>query len=238
MFLAIASRSYAMRDWTKRELDAFVRGADDLHRLFAVECLPLDEGEVYPTPLQDHKRVEFWHVNAPHSQTAMPLSPALDPLQFHRRIHDVADQIRSQGSACIHIHARNMIARLRPDDQVFIRKWEFAQVAVGDVIAYERGSRLYIQRVLRRTLMRTENGRSSFLVTRDDANVNSLVAAQEFLGRATRIHRRNRHIDLESMGQVLIGRIIAIVSRWRRVARSPLRIARNSALSTNDRAHS
>jgi hypothetical protein len=96
VFLAIASRSYAMRDWTKRELDAFVRGADDLHRLFAVECLPLDEGEVYPTPLQDHKRVEFWHVNAPHSQTAMPLSPALDPLQFHRRIHDVADQIRRQ----------------------------------------------------------------------------------------------------------------------------------------------
>jgi hypothetical protein len=96
VFLAIASRSYAMRDWTKRELDAFVRGADDLHRLFAVECLPLDEGEVYPTPLQDHKRIEFWHLNAPHSQTAMPLSPTLDPLQFHRRIHDVADQIRKQ----------------------------------------------------------------------------------------------------------------------------------------------
>ena len=96
VFLAIASRSYAMRDWTKRELDAFVRGADDLHRLFAVECLPLDDGEVYPAPLQDHKRVEFWHVNSPHSQTAMPLSAALDPLQFHRRIHDVADQIRRQ----------------------------------------------------------------------------------------------------------------------------------------------
>ena len=96
VFLAIASRSYAMRDWTKRELDAFVRGADDLHRLFAVECLPLDDGEVYPAPLQDHKRVEFWHVNTPHSQTAMPLSAALDPLQFHRRIHDVADQIRRQ----------------------------------------------------------------------------------------------------------------------------------------------
>jgi hypothetical protein len=150
----------------------------------------------------------------------------------------IAEQIRNQGSACVRIHTRNKIARLRPGDQAFIRKWEFMQVAVGDVIAYERGSRLYIQRVLRRALMPTENGRCSFLVTRDDANINSLVSAQEFLGRATRIHRRNRHIDLESMGQVLVGRIIAIVSRWRRVAHGPRRVAKHPILSTTDRAHS
>ena len=163
-----------------------------------------------------------------HAQ--QPASAAAD-----RRI---ADQIRNQGSACIHIHTRNRIARLLPGDQVFVRKWEFAQVSVGDVIAYERGSRLYIQRVQRRTHLPTVNGRSSFFVTRDDANVNSLVSAQEFLGRATRIHRRNRHIDLESMGQVLVGRIISVVSRWRRVPHGPLRLAKNSTFSTNDRARS
>ncbi len=157
------------------------------------------------------------------------------PAATDRRI---AEQIRNQGSACIRIHSRDVIARLRPGDQVFVRKWEFTQVAVGDVIAYERGSRLYIQRVLRHTHLPTLNGRGSFFVTRDDANVNVLVSAQEFLGRATRIHRRNRHIDLESMGQVLIGRIISIVSRWRRVAHGPLRLANNSTISTNDRAHS
>src|SRR5271169_3000560 len=85
------------------------------------------------------------------------------PAAVDRRI---AEQIRKQGSACIRIHARNMIARLRPGDQVFVRKWDFAQVAVGDVIAYERGSRLHIQRVLRRTQLPTVNGRSSLLVTR------------------------------------------------------------------------
>jgi len=167
-------------------------------------------------------------VQIEHAQ--QPVSAATD-----RRI---ADQIRNQGSACIRIHTRNLIARLRPSDQVFVRRWEFAQVSVGDVIAYERGSRLYIQRVLRRTHLPTANGRSSFLVTRDDANVNSLVSAQEFLGRATRIHRRNRHIDLESMGQVLVGRIMSIVCRWRRVAHGPLRLAKNSTFSTNDRARS
>jgi hypothetical protein len=157
------------------------------------------------------------------------------PAATDRRL---AEQIRKQGSACISIQTRNMIARLRPGDQVFVRKWEFAQVSVGDVIAYERGSRLYIQRVLRRTHLPTANGRSSFLVTRDDANVNSLVSTQEFLGRATRVHRRNRHIDLESMGQVLVGRIISVASRLRRVAHGPLRVAKNSTISANDCAHS
>jgi hypothetical protein len=157
------------------------------------------------------------------------------PAATDRRL---AEQIRKQGSACISIQTRNMIARLRPGDQVFIRKWEFTQAAVGDVIAYERGSCLYVQRVLRRTHLPTANGRSGFLVTRDDANVNSLVSAQEFLGRATRVHRRNRHIDLESMGQVLVARIISIVCRWHRVAHGPLRIAKDSTFSANDRAHS
>lgn len=96
VFLAIASRSYAQRPWTQRELGAFSGSTGDLHRLFAVECLPLDEGDVYPAPLQEQKRIEFWQVHAPHSQTAVPLSPSLDSVQFHRRIHDVAEQIRKQ----------------------------------------------------------------------------------------------------------------------------------------------
>src|SRR5947208_1537839 len=47
VFLAIASRSYASRDWTRHELAAFVRIPEDTSRLFAVECLPLGEGEFY-----------------------------------------------------------------------------------------------------------------------------------------------------------------------------------------------
>ena len=95
-FLAIASRSYATRDWTNRELGAFVEQAADPHRLFAVECLPLDEGETYPSPLQNHKHIEFWQIDAPHSQTPIPLSPVLNSQSFLRRVHDLAEQIRRQ----------------------------------------------------------------------------------------------------------------------------------------------
>jgi hypothetical protein len=94
VFLAVASRAYADRDWTRRELSTFVEGADDLKRLFAVECLPLDEGERYPEPLQEHRRLRFWRVDEPFSQTPMPLTASQDG--FRVLVHDLAEQIRRQ----------------------------------------------------------------------------------------------------------------------------------------------
>jgi hypothetical protein len=96
IFVAVASRSYASRDWTKRELETFSETADDLRRLFAIECLPLDEGQTYPAPLHEHNRLVFWHIDEPYSLTPMPLSPSLEANAFHPRVHDLAEQIRRQ----------------------------------------------------------------------------------------------------------------------------------------------
>jgi hypothetical protein len=87
-FLAIASRSYAERPWTKRELSSFVAAAGSTRRLFAVECLPLDPGESYPDPLNSHKRLPFWRLPEPDRVTPMPISPVLDAALFHQRVHD------------------------------------------------------------------------------------------------------------------------------------------------------
>jgi hypothetical protein len=95
-FLAIASRSYAERPWTQRELSAFVGAAGDTRRLFAVERLPLDSGEGYPDPLDSHKRLPFWRLPGPDSATPMPISPTLDAALFHQRVHDLAEQLRGQ----------------------------------------------------------------------------------------------------------------------------------------------
>jgi hypothetical protein len=96
VFLAIASRSYASRDWTRQELGTFVKIPEDTSRLFAVECLPLGEGEVYPPPLQEHHRMPFWRALSPSSTTPVPLSLGLDPAAFQQRIHDLAEQIRNR----------------------------------------------------------------------------------------------------------------------------------------------
>jgi hypothetical protein len=94
LFLAITSPAYSDREWTKRELDTFLKGAPDSLRLFAAEYLPLDEGETHPHPLNDRKRLKFWDVDEMSSFAAIPLTPKDQP--FRNRIHDLADQIKKQ----------------------------------------------------------------------------------------------------------------------------------------------
>lgn len=96
IFLAIASRSYAARDWTRRELQAFADASGDTRRLFAVECMPLDPGETYPEPLKGHKRLPFWRSAGPESQAPRAISEGFDPESFHQRIVDLAEQMRGQ----------------------------------------------------------------------------------------------------------------------------------------------
>jgi hypothetical protein len=94
IFVAITSPAYSEREWTKRELDTFVQEAPDARRLFAVEYLPLDQGERYPEPLDPRKRLKFWETDDLSSLAALPLT-VKDPA-FRNRIHDLADQIKKQ----------------------------------------------------------------------------------------------------------------------------------------------
>ena len=77
LFLAIASRSYAERTWTKLELEAFVGASRDTYRLFAAECLPLDGGR-YPPPLDQQNRMPFYRTDTPNTEMSVriPLSPS------------------------------------------------------------------------------------------------------------------------------------------------------------------
>jgi TIR domain len=95
LFLAVASPSYAGREWTIKELNAFTETKPDLQRLFVAECLPLDKGKSYPNPLQDHRRLHFWDTD-PVSSTEMRLSPIHDAEEFGKRIHHLAKQIQQQ----------------------------------------------------------------------------------------------------------------------------------------------
>ena len=94
LFLASTSPAYSQREWTKRELDTFLKGAPDSRRLFAAEYLPLDAGETQPHPLNDRKRLKFWAVDEMSSQAAIPLTPKDDA--FRNLIHDLANQIKQQ----------------------------------------------------------------------------------------------------------------------------------------------
>jgi hypothetical protein len=68
-------------------------------------------------------------------------------------------------------------------------------------------------------------GDASFLVVKGDVldRADAPVSAKEFLGRAIRIHRGKRHIDLESFSQTALSRVLAMVSGWTRGVHRPLR---------------
>jgi hypothetical protein len=130
----------------------------------------------------------------------------------------VADKVRIGGSATIRVAARSMYPWVRPGDQLFVRRYDFSQVVPGDIILYERASRLFVHRVVLRITQPNLKGDGDLLVVKGDSldRYGAPVSGQEFLGRAIRIHRGRRHIDLESFSRTLLGRFLARASAWRR----------------------
>ena len=111
---------------------------------------------------------------------------------------------------------------------MFVRQFDFAKVAVGDVIAFRRNGLVVTHRAIRRVAATPNEATASLLVTKGDASdeTDNPVSAEEFLGRATRIHRGRRHIDLESFSQILLGRLLARFSRMSRLVYGPLRFSK------------
>lgn len=142
----------------------------------------------------------------------------------------VADKVRVGGSATIRVVATSMFPWIRPGDQAFIRRYDFSQINSGDVILYERANRLFIHRVIRRITRPGLGGDLTLLVVKGDAldRPDAPVSAKEFLGRAIRIHRGKRHIDLQSFSQTVLGKFLAGVSGLTRFVYGPLRSLRFS----------
>jgi signal peptidase I len=142
----------------------------------------------------------------------------------------VANKVRVGGSATIRVVATSMFPWIRPGDQAFIRRYDFSQINSGDVILYERANRLFIHRVIRRITRPGLGGDVTLLVVKGDAldRPDAPVSAKEFLGRAIRIHRGKRHIDLQSFSQTVLGKFLAGVSGLTRFVYGPLRSLRFS----------
>lgn len=95
LFLAVGSPSYATRDWPRRELDSFFKRPSDLSRLFVIECLPLNEGEKYPPPLDGYIRLQFWRASGSR-EISLPYSPVADAEEFQVLVHGLAADVRNR----------------------------------------------------------------------------------------------------------------------------------------------
>jgi len=123
--------------------------------------------------------------------------------------NQIAGKIRTNGSVCFRVLGASMFPWIRSGDLVFARSAGYEQAAQGDVVLYERNERIFVHRVIRRATADTR------LVTKGDAldREDAPVSRSEFLGRVIRIHRDARHIDIESLGWVMAGRLLARISR-------------------------
>jgi signal peptidase I len=142
---------------------------------------------------------------------------------------EISRKIRSQGSVCLRVLGGSMTPWIRSGDLVFVKRFDFERVSTGDVILFERADRFFVHRIIGRRLLMPGGKEQARLITKGDAldGVDAPVSAEEFLGRATRIHRGHRHIDLESLTHVLLGRVLAQFSRMSPLLYRPIRFAKH-----------
>lgn len=157
--------------------------------------------------------------------------PSMEVPRGSRPAHTLSENILKHGSACVSILDASMFPWFRSGDLVFIRRCDFERVRTGDVVLFEHDGELLLHRVIRR--IRNAGAAAAdagtLLVTKGDARDGEDVpfSESEFLGRAIRIHRRRRHIDLESLERRFISRIIARIADAMPLVYRPLRAAKN-----------
>lgn len=161
--------------------------------------------------------------------------PIAGRAQQTSRARSIAERVRAHGSACVRVFGGSMFPWIRHGDFVFVRRHDFGRIALGDVILFERDSHVFAHRVLRRMTAPIGSNSDSVLITKGDAldGADAPVSAAEFLGRITRIHRRQRHIDLESFGQVFRGRVLACISPASPLLYRPLRLAKHLLIASS-----
>jgi signal peptidase I len=153
------------------------------------------------------------------SLTAVSAPPQMEnsSVNIAREPAYISRNVRSRGSACLRALGGSMFPWIRPGDLLFVRKCEFEAVSCGDVILFERDGRFFVHRVIRRVLLadvESNSNKNHALITKGDAldGEDLPVSADQFLGRVIRIHRRRRHIDLQSLSRTLLARVLARVS--------------------------
>jgi signal peptidase I len=144
-------------------------------------------------------------------------------------VSEISRKMRSQGSVCLRVLGGSMTPWIRSGDLVFIKRYDMERLSAGDVILFERDGRFFVHRLLDRARSIRPGEKVARLITKGDAldGLDVPVSSDEFLGRATRIHRGHQHIDLESFNRIVLGRIVARFSKLSPLVYRPLRFAKH-----------
>jgi len=145
----------------------------------------------------------------------------------------ISEKVRTSGSACFHVFDSNMFPWIRRGDLAFVRRFDFRNLSAGNVILVEREGRLRLTRVITPVANGTANGQSPFVVTSGNPSkaLGPEVSEGQFVGKVIRIHRRRRHIDLESASRLILGLLLARTAPLVDLVFAPLRLVKRPSLA-------
>ncbi len=138
----------------------------------------------------------------------------------------VTESLRSTGRVRLRVRGRSMFPWIRPSDVLLVRRVEMRQVFPGDVVVLARAGQFVVHRVIRRC----GTTGHPLLVTKGDAvaDADAPVSSVELLGCVAAIYRGGRRINLDTVRQAALGRLLALVSSssrlWHPVARAARRL--------------
>lgn len=155
------------------------------------------------------------------------------PVGLTRPAQTISEKVRTCGSACFHVFDSNMFPWIRRGDLAFVRRFDFRNLAEGNVILVEREGRLRLTTVIAAVAHRAAAGESPFVVTQGSFSEADApeISEDQFVGKVIRIHRRRRHIDLESANRLLLGRLLARTAPLVELVLAPLRFFTRPSLA-------
>jgi hypothetical protein len=155
------------------------------------------------------------------------------PAGLTRPAQTISEKVSACGSACFHVFDSNMFPWIRRGDLAFVRRFDFRNLSEGNVILVERAGRLRLTTVIAAVAKRPVAGQSPFVVTQGSFSEadGPEVSEDQFVGKVIRIHRRRRHIDLESASRLMLGRLLARTAPLVELVLAPLRFFTRPSLA-------
>jgi hypothetical protein len=163
----------------------------------------------------------------------------ISPISTHspaaqtRPAQTISEKVRTCGSACFHVFDSNMFPWIRRGDLAFVRRFDFRNLSQGNLILVEREGRLRLTTVITAVANHAAAGESPFVVTQGSSSEadGPEVSENQFVGKVIRIHRRRRHIDLESASRLILGRLLARTAPLVELVLAPLRLFTRPSLA-------
>jgi Peptidase S24-like len=142
-----------------------------------------------------------------------------------RRLDDVVKIIQllaEQGRVTLRVRGSSMLPWVKAGDVAVIRRAGIDDVRCGDVVLFQRESRLFVHRLVEKhgTL------RDAQFLAKGDAHPgpDGMIGRELVLGRVVRLHRGDKRIDLDTPRQLALGLIVSQLSRksayWYPLARA------------------